>query len=57
LQQIEAIKQGKTPHFSDYMKNKLKENNIGYQMLLAAGWKEGTGLGSSGQGIVEPVNK
>lgn len=31
--------------------------NIGYQMLMKMGWKEGEGLGSEGQGIKAPVNK
>jgi len=43
--------------FSDYAEHKIKEDNIGYKMLQQAGWQEGMGLGSQGQGITAPVNK
>ncbi|XP_068740894.1 SURP and G-patch domain-containing protein 1-like [Montipora capricornis] len=43
--------------FSDYSEHKIKEDNIGYKMLQQAGWQEGMGLGSQGQGITAPVNK
>lgn len=46
------------PDVSDYKEFKLKEDNIGYQMLQKLGWKgEGTSLGVSGVGITEPINK
>ncbi|CAG9808565.1 unnamed protein product [Chironomus riparius] len=46
------------PDVSDYKEFKLKEDNIGYQMLQKLGWKgEGTSLGVSGSGITEPINK
>jgi hypothetical protein len=46
------------PDVSDYKEFKLKEDNIGYQMLQKLGWKgEGNSLGSSGTGITEPINK
>lgn len=46
------------PDVSDYKEFKLKEDNIGYQMLQKLGWKgEGTSLGASGSGITEPINK
>jgi len=35
--------------------NKLTENNIGNKMLRMMGWKEGEGLGHSGDSIVEPI--
>lgn len=57
MEKYEAQKQNKTPDLSDYKEYKLKEDNVGFQMLQKLGWKEGTGLGSSGSGIVEPVNK
>ena len=34
---------------------KLPETNRGYQMLLKLGWKKDTGLGSNGNGILEPI--
>ena len=43
--------------FSDYAEHKIKEDNIGYKLLQQAGWQEGMGLGSQGQGITAPVNK
>lgn len=43
--------------FSDYAEHKIKEDNIGYKMLKQAGWQEGMGLGSQGQGITAPVDK
>ena len=46
-----------TADLSDYAKNKIDENNIGYQMLKNAGWTEGQGLGSNEDGITAPVNK
>ena len=33
----------------------LGADNVGRRMLLAMGWRAGTGLGASADGIVEPV--
>ncbi|XP_033225087.1 formin-like protein 5 isoform X2 [Belonocnema kinseyi] len=57
MEQYSALKQGKEPDLSDYKEYKLKEDNIGFQMLQKLGWSEGQGLGSEGGGRVEPVNK
>ncbi|XP_063983107.1 arginine-glutamic acid dipeptide repeats protein-like [Diachasmimorpha longicaudata] len=57
MEQYSALKQGKEPDLSDYKEYKLKEDNIGFQMLQKLGWSEGQGLGSEGSGRVEPVNK
>ena len=60
FEKIKAIKEdGTMPDIdlSDYADFKLTEDNIGYQMLKKAGWQEGKGLGSQGQGITAPVNK
>ena len=43
--------------FSDYAEHKIQEDNIGYKMLKQAGWQEGMGLGSQGQGITAPVDR
>lgn len=43
--------------FSDYAEHKITEDNIGYKMLKQAGWQEGMGLGSQGQGITAPIDK
>ncbi|XP_051171749.1 arginine-glutamic acid dipeptide repeats protein-like [Leptopilina boulardi] len=57
MEQYNAVKQGKEPDLSDYKEYKLKEDNIGFQMLQKLGWSEGQGLGSEGSGRVDPVNK
>ncbi|ERN10230.1 G patch domain and ankyrin repeat-containing protein 1 homolog [Amborella trichopoda] len=33
----------------------IDSSNIGFQLLKKCGWKEGTGLGTSEQGRLEPV--
>ncbi|XP_020581720.1 SURP and G-patch domain-containing protein 1-like protein [Phalaenopsis equestris] len=33
----------------------LDSSNIGFQLLKKSGWKEGTGLGASEQGRLEPI--
>ncbi|CAM9196041.1 unnamed protein product [Discosporangium mesarthrocarpum] len=40
----------------DFAKNKLDEDNLGFQMLKKAGWTEGKGLGKDGEGTSAPVN-
>ncbi|KAL0111332.1 hypothetical protein PUN28_012907 [Cardiocondyla obscurior] len=57
MEQYNAVKQGKEPDLSDYKEYKLKEDNIGFQMLQKLGWSEGQGLGSEGSGRIEPINK
>lgn len=42
---------------TDYQDKKLTEDNKGFQMLQKLGWKDGEGLGASGSGIVNPINK
>merc|ERR1712038_620565 len=57
METLNALKEGRTPDFSDYKEFKLTCENVGFKMLEKMGWKEGEGLGSEGQGIVQPVNK
>ncbi|XP_037954066.1 uncharacterized protein LOC119684169 [Teleopsis dalmanni] len=57
MEQYEAKKNNRQPDLSDYKEYKLREDNIGFQMLQKLGWKEGQGLGTDGAGIVDPVNK
>ncbi|XP_036704581.1 SURP and G-patch domain-containing protein 1 isoform X1 [Balaenoptera musculus] len=57
METFKALKEGREPDYSEYKEFKLTIENIGYQMLMKMGWKEGDGLGSEGQGIKNPVNK
>uniref|UniRef100_A0A670Y194 SURP and G-patch domain containing 1 n=1 Tax=Pseudonaja textilis TaxID=8673 RepID=A0A670Y194_PSETE len=57
METFKALKEGREPDYSEYKEFKLTVENIGYQMLMKMGWKEGDGLGSDGQGIKAPVNK
>lgn len=58
MEKYESQQNATQPDVSDYKEFKLKEDNIGYQMLQKLGWKgEGTSLGASGSGITEPINK
>ncbi|KAJ8658449.1 hypothetical protein O0I10_005802 [Lichtheimia ornata] len=43
----------KTHHVS--METHIPESNVGYRLLQKMGWREGQGLGSTGQGRVDPV--
>lgn len=51
------LQEGREPDYSEYKEFKLTVENIGYQMLIKMGWKEGDGLGLDGQGIKNPVSK
>lgn len=57
MEKYDAVKNNKQPDLSDYKEFKLREDNVGFQLLQKLGWKEGTGLGAEGNGILEPVNK
>lgn len=48
--------------YSDYettvqvsMETHIPENNIGYKLLQKMGWQAGKGLGSQGQGRIDPI--
>jgi len=45
-----AIKDGK-----EKAEKAIDESNVGNRMLKAMGWKEGSGLGKKGTGIVAPI--
>ncbi|XP_036378568.1 SURP and G-patch domain-containing protein 1 [Megalops cyprinoides] len=57
METFKALKEGRDPDYSEYKEFKLTVENIGFQMLMKMGWKEGDGLGSDGQGIKNPVNR
>nr|XP_015812641.2 SURP and G-patch domain-containing protein 1 [Nothobranchius furzeri] len=57
METFKALKEGRDPDHSEYKEFKLTVENLGFQMLMKMGWKEGEGLGSEGQGIKDPVNK
>ncbi|KAH9520269.1 SURP and G-patch domain-containing protein 1 [Bulinus truncatus] len=57
METFKALKEGREPDYSEYKEFKLTCENMGYQMLVKLGWKEGTGLGAQEQGITKPVNK
>ncbi|KAK7496054.1 hypothetical protein BaRGS_00012755 [Batillaria attramentaria] len=57
METFKALKEGREPDYSDYKNFKITCENIGYQMMLKLGWKEGEGLGPESQGITAPVNK
>ncbi|XP_057777781.1 uncharacterized protein LOC130996291 [Salvia miltiorrhiza] len=42
-------------HLSTSASTPIDSSNIGFQLLKKQGWKEGTGLGASEQGRLEPI--
>ena len=57
LLQFQALQRGEEYDESDYVENKLTNDNLGFKMLQRMGWSEGTGLGSDAQGITNPIGK
>ncbi|XP_071845419.1 SURP and G-patch domain-containing protein 1-like [Apostichopus japonicus] len=57
LETLQALREGRTPDYSDYKQFKLQADNIGFQMLQKLGWSEGEGLGAEKQGITAPVSR
>lgn len=52
---IDVAKESREPVAS--CANPVHSNNVGFKLLKAMGWREGSGLGKQQQGIVEPVGK
>ena len=57
MTQFKALKEGRTPDYSDFNEFKINAENVGYKLLKKSGWKEGQGLGKTNQGVTVPVNK
>lgn len=57
IETVSAVKEDRTPDFSDYKEHKLTEENVGFKLLQKAGWTEGSGLGVKEDGITAPINK
>jgi len=57
METFKALKEGRTPDYSDYKEFKIQCDNVGFKMLEKMGWSEGKGLGSESQGITAPVNQ
>ncbi|CAB4068544.1 SF4 [Lepeophtheirus salmonis] len=56
MAKYQALKDGTNIEESDYINNKITEDNKGFKLLQKMGWSEGGGLGSSGQGITTPIS-
>ena len=57
MNKFKALQNGEEFDDSDYVENKLKNDNLGFKMLERMGWSEGKGLGQEGSGITAPIGK
>ena len=57
MNKFKALQNGESYDESDYVENKLTDENLGFKMLARMGWSEGKGLGQDGQGITAPVGQ
>ena len=55
LKNAESVSKGSGPSGSSVDAHALDSGNVGYQLLQKSGWAEGSGLGASGSGIVQPI--
>jgi len=56
MEKYTAAKEGRSADITDYKENKLTETNLGFKMLQKMGWSEGEGLGTSREGVINPIN-
>ena len=59
LKNAEAVSKGESSSSLNKDKaddKKITDSNIGYQLLSKSGWIEGSGLGATGSGIIQPVS-
>ena len=57
MNKFKALQNGEEFDDSDYVENKLTNENLGFKMLERMGWSEGKGLGQEEGGITAPVGK
>ncbi|RXN22801.1 SURP and G-patch domain-containing 1 [Labeo rohita] len=58
METFKALKEGRDPDYSEYKEFKLTVENIGFQMLMKMGWKEGEGstaVDGAGFGVDRPA--
>ena len=59
LKNAEAVSKGESSTALNKDKaddKKITDSNIGYQLLSKSGWIEGSGLGATGSGIIQPLS-
>ena len=59
LKNAEAVSKGESSTTLNKDKaddKKITDSNIGYQLLSKSGWIEGSGLGATGSGIIQPLS-
>lgn len=52
----DVIQRGDTKKVTPNNSDQLKEDNLGFRMLKALGWRGGTSLGPKNEGIIDPIN-
>jgi len=55
MDKYKAVKEGRQMDESAYQDFKIAQDNVGFKLLQKMGWSQGQGLGSDGQGIIDPI--